>query len=182
MAVLPTKYKWINNIGPLPRMVVSALSFLGLKEYPGSANNPVIMAMAKEIGVSGIYTGDAMSWCAVFISYICKISDKPLPYTGYELLRAASFATWGNSVAQGQEALGDILVFSRPGGNHVGIYIAESATTFHVLGGNQSDSVNFTEIKKSRLIACRRFYAIGAPSSVKKYLLSSGGVVSTNEA
>jgi uncharacterized protein (TIGR02594 family) len=181
MAVLPTKYKWLSTVGPLPKMVVSALSYLGLKEYPGSANNPVIMEMARQLGVTNIYSGDSVSWCAVFISYICLISGKPMPFTSYEILRAASFASWGNPVEKGKEALGDILVFKRPGGNHVGIYIAESATTFHVLGGNQSDSVSFTEIKKDRMIACRRYYAVAAPASVKKYILSSGGKVSTNE-
>lgn len=180
--ILPTKYKWINTIGTLPKLVIAGLSFLGLKEFAGVGNNPVIMDMAKRLGVSNIYTGDSMSWCAVFIAYLCIISDKPMPFTGYEILRAASFADWGNPVPKGSEAFGDILVFKRPGGNHVGICIAESATTFHVLGGNQSDSVSFTEIKKDRLIACRRYYAIGAPASVKKYILSSSGVVSTNEA
>lgn len=181
MAVLPTKYKWINTIGPLPRMMVSALSFLGLKEYPGLGNNPVIMEMAKKLEVSDIYTADSISWCALFISYICIISGKPMPYSSYEILRAASFVNWGNQVIKGGEAFGDILVFKRPGGNHIGLHIAESATTFHVLGGNQSDSVSFTEIKKDRLIACRRYYAIGPPASVKKYILSSGGIISTNE-
>lgn len=182
MAVLPTKYKWLNDQGPLPKLVVAGLSFLGLKEYPGAGNNPVIMDMAKRLGISNIYTADSLSWCALFISYLCLIADKPLPGTEFDLIRAASFANWGNPVPAGREALGDILVFKRPGGHHVGIYIAESATTFHVLGGNQSDSVSFTEIKKDRLLACRRFYSIAPPASVKKYTLSSGGVVSTDEA
>lgn len=179
--ILPTKYKWINTIGPLPKLVIAGLSYLGLREYPGTSNNPVIMDMARRLNVSSIYTADSLSWCAVFMCFICVIADKPMPFTGYEVLRAASFVDWGNPVPKGGEAFGDILVFKRPGGHHVGICIAESATTFHVLGGNQSDSVSFTEIRKDRLIACRRYYAIGAPSSVKKYLLSSGGVISTNE-
>lgn len=180
--IIPTKYKWLNTIGTMPKLVIAGLSFLGLKEYPGSTNNPVIMDMAKRLGVENIYTSDAIAWCALFISYLCVISDKPMPFTSYDILRAASYKDWGSPVPKGQEALGDILVFSRPGGNHVGIYIAESETTFHVLGGNQSDSVNFTEINKKRLTACRRYYAIGAPDSAKKYILSSGGKVSTNEA
>ena len=180
--ILPTKYKWLGTIGTLPKLVLAGLSFLGLKEFAGTANNPVLIDMAKRLGISSIYTSDALSWCALFISYLCVIADKPMPYTGYEIIRAASFVNWGNPVPKGREALGDILVFKRPGGNHVGIYIAESATTFHVLGGNQSDSVSFTEIKKDRLIACRRYYAIAPPASVKKYILSSSGMISTDEA
>lgn len=180
--IIPTKYKWLTTIGTLPKLVTAGLSFLGLKEAPGAGNNPVILDMAKRLGVSSIYTSDSISWCALFISYLCVISGKPMPYTSYEILRAASYQTWGNEVPKGKEALGDILVFKRPGGNHVGIYIAESANTFHVLGGNQSDSVSFTEIKKDRLIACRRYYSIAPPASVKKYILSSSGMISTNEA
>lgn len=179
--MLPKKYKWLDTIGTLPRLVTAAIDYLGLKEKPGAGNNPIIIGMAKRLNVDNIYVADSISWCALFISYLCEITGKPMPFTGYEILRAASFVNWGNPVPPGKEALGDILVFSRPGGNHVGIYIAESPTTFHVLGGNQSDSVSFTEIKKNRLIACRRFYAVAPPTSVKKYLTSSSGVVSTNE-
>lgn len=182
MPTLPKKYSWISTRGPLPKLVTAALNYLDLKETPGSGNNPIIMGMAKRLGVDNIYIGDSMSWCALFISYLCIIADKPMPYKQYEILRAASFTNWGNPVEKGKEAFGDILVFKRPGGNHVGIYIAESDTTFHVLGGNQSDSVNFTEIKKDRLLAARRYYQIAPPASVKKYKLSSSGVVSTDEA
>ncbi len=179
--MLPSKYKWLETIGPLPKLVTAAISYLGLKEQPGAGNNPIIMGMAKRLGVDNIYVADSISWCALFMSYLCVIADKPMPFKQYEVLRAASFVIWGKTVPLGKEALGDILVFSRPGGNHVGIYIAESATTFHVLGGNQSDSVSFTEIRKDRLISARRFYAIAPPASVKKYLLSSTGAISTNE-
>lgn len=178
---LPNKYKWLETIGTLPKLVTAGISYLGLKEVPGAANNPIIMGMAKRLKVDNIYVADSISWCALFISFLCVIAGKPMEFTQYAVLRAASFVAWGKNVPAGKEALGDILVFSRPGGAHVGIYIAESPTTFHVLGGNQNDSVSFTEIRKDRLIACRRFYAVAPPPSVKKYLLSSSGQVSTNE-
>jgi len=178
---LPKKYEWLSTIGTLPKLVTAGLNYLGLKEVPGVGNNPVILGMAKRLHVEDKYVADSISWCALFISYLCVIADKPMPFTGYEILRAASFVAWGHNIPDGKEALGDILVFSRPGGNHVGIYIAESVNTFHVLGGNQGDAVSITEIRKDRKIACRRYYAIAPPASVKKYLLSSGGVVSTNE-
>lgn len=179
---LPEKHKWLNTVGPLPRMIQNALRYLGQKEIPGPQSNTVIMNMAKEMQVHNIYTNDDISWCALFQSYICKISNKPMPYKAYQVLRAASFTTWGNKVEKGDEKLGDILVFKRPGGNHVGMYIAESDKTFFVLGGNQSNAVTITEITKGRLIACRRYYAIGPPASVKKYRMAASGKVSTNEA
>lgn len=182
---LPAKYQWLATIGPLPRMIENALSLLGTKEIKGSKSNPVILNMAKEIGVDKIYTNDDTSWCAVFQGFICKISNKPaLDPKGdiYNLLRAKSFADWGNPVVRGEEMLGDILVFKRPGGFHVGMYIAESKSTFFVLGGNQGNAVTIAEIAKTRLTACRRYYATAAPASVKKYKLDSSGKLSTNEA
>lgn len=179
--MIPARYKFLEEIGTLPKMVVSSLSYLGLKEYPGKGSNPVIMNMAKELQVGNIYKDDDISWCAVYQCYLCLITGKPQPFKAYEILRAASFKVWGNEVPKGQEMLGDTMIFARPGGNHVGLYIAETPTTYIILGGNQSNSVSFTEIKKDRLTACRRFYATAPPASVKKYFLSSEGKISTNE-
>lgn len=181
--MLPTKYQFLESIGVLPKLVQAGLNYLGVKEYPGkSSNNPVIMNMAKELGIGSIYINDEIAWCAVFICYLCHITGKPQPFTGYQIVRAGSFAGWGNQVIRGQEQLGDILVFSRPDGNHVGLYIAESENSYHVLGGNQSNAVTITEISKLRLIASRRFYATHAPESAKKYILDSSGNLSHNEA
>lgn len=180
--MLPDKYQWIESIGTLPKLITEGLKYLGLKELPGQASNPIIIQMAKDLNVNDIYTNDDISWCAVFICHLCRVTGKPQPFTGYEVLRAASFAKWGNDVARGEEQLGDILVFKRPGGNHVGLYIAESKDTYHVLGGNQSNAVTITEIAKIRLTAARRFYATQAPASAKKYFIGSSGKLSTNEA
>lgn len=166
-------------------MVEAGLKLLGTKEIPGQKSNPLILQMAKETGVSDIYKNDDTSWCALFQNYICKITGKPTLNPGkdkYNLLRAKSFSDWGNPVVRGEEKLGDILVFKRPGGFHVGMYIAESPVTFYVLGGNQSNSVTITEIAKARLGAARRYYKTGPPVSVKKYYLDASGKVSTNEA
>lgn len=179
--MLPDKYKWIEDIGTLPKLVAAGLQFLGIKEYAGTKdNNPVIMNMAKELGVSNIYTSDEVAWCGLFMCYLCHITGKPQPFKSYDILRAKSFTKWGNEVKKPE--FGDILVFSRPEGSHVGLYISETSTTYVVLGGNQSNSVSFTEIAKSRLIASRRYYATNPPASVKQYLVNSTGIVSTNEA
>lgn len=181
--MLPKKYSFLESIGPLPVMVETGLNYLGIKEYPGkNSNNRAIMQMAQELGIANIYKNDEIAWCGLFVAYVMKVSGKPMHYTGYEILRAASFVSWGDPVARGEEKLGDVLVFTRPGGNHVGFYIAESATTFHVLGGNQSNAVTITEILKGRLTASRRFYSIGPPESAKKYFIDASGKVSENEA
>ena len=182
---LPEKYKWVETKAPLPKLIAAALQFLGIKEIPGHANNPVIMNMAKEIGVDDIYKNDDTSWCALFMSYLCKITGKPLPATGgdkYNYLRAAWFLNYGQKVIDGDAMFGDVLVFERPGGNHVGLYIAESKSTYFVLGGNQSNAVTIAEIDKKRLRMARRFYHTAAPATVRKYYMDASGLVSHNEA
>lgn len=182
MGKLPAKFKWLNEIGTLPRLLSEGLRFLDLKELPGTKNNnPVIMQWAKDLGVSDIYVNDEVSWCALGMSKICVLAGKPMPFKGYEVLRAASFLQWGNPVPDGEEILGDILVFTRPGGNHVALYVAETPKTFWVYGFNQSNKAGFTEINKDRCIGRRRYYAIGAPASAKKYFMGTSGTVSTNE-
>ncbi len=70
------KFKWLYEIKDLPKMVKAALSFVGLKEIRGVKDNPVIMNMAREIKAPPEYNNDDISWCAVFISYIIKISGE----------------------------------------------------------------------------------------------------------
>lgn len=60
--MLPAQYSFLEQVGALPKLVLSSLNYLGLKEYPGTANNnPVIMNMAKDLGISAIYPNDEMA-------------------------------------------------------------------------------------------------------------------------
>ena len=43
------------------------------------------------------------------------------------------------------------MVFTRAGRGHVGLYLGEDATHFHILGGNQTNNVSITRIAKVRL-------------------------------
>jgi uncharacterized protein (TIGR02594 family) len=96
-------------------------------------------------------------------------------------LRAMSWTSFGKAIKPNEAALGDILVFNRNGGGHVGFYIAEDDTAYHVLGGNQSDSVNITRILKSRIYSINRPAYKVTPSAVKKYYMDDSGALSNNE-
>lgn len=50
---------------------------------------------------------------------------------------------------------GAIGVFKRTSGGHVGILIGEDATSYRVLGGNQSDSVSRTWVRKDQFVGAR---------------------------
>ncbi len=183
--MIPERYKFLESIGTLPKMVNAALQFLGVKEIPGNKSNPIILNMAKELGIGDIYTNDDTSWCALFINYLMLITGKPMVHTGgdkYNLLRAKWLVNWGTHVPIGEEKLGDIAIFERPGGGHVAIVIAITPSTIVVLGGNQNNAVTITEMPKSREIAVRRYYSIAPPASAIAYHIDSSGHISTNEA
>jgi uncharacterized protein (TIGR02594 family) len=104
---------------------------------------------------------------------------------GFDVVKDPLWArNWNNfGTKQDVAMLGDVLVFVRDGGGHVGFYVGEDATCYHVLGGNQSNMVNTTRILKSRCIGIRRCdWKVSQPSSVRVMELAANGAVSTNEA
>jgi uncharacterized protein (TIGR02594 family) len=177
MSKLPSAYQWLERIDPLPRMIRYALDTFGTIEAPGVANNPTIMGWAKEVGLSASYGGDAIPWCGLFMAVMAKRAGKAIPD---KPLWALSWARFGNTADSA--ALGDVLVFKRDGGGHVGLYVGEDGTAFHVLGGNQSDRVCFTRIARTRLYAIRRPIYRVMPASAKAFLLAATGGFSRTEA
>lgn len=181
MKNLPAQYQWLTK-EKAPKMLVEALRHYGTLEHVGKGSNPNIMAWAKEVGVSGWFTDDDIFWCGLFVGMVAKRAGYPL--SAAKLLAAKEWANWGEEIPKGREMLWDVLVFSRPGGNHVGFYVGENDVAFLVFGGNQSNAVGFAWIAKNRLIAARRpIYKVGEPQNVRKvYLSQTGAILSTNEA
>lgn len=166
----------------LPRHLQIALDFQGIKEIPGAASNQTILSWAKELGIDDIYKNDDTAWCGLFFAIVCKRANRELPkFTDkYDYLRALKYAGLWLPVMAKASSVGDVLIFRRPQGGHIGFYVAESPTTYFVLGGNQNNSVNITEIEKSRCVAIRRpNYNTYTPFSIA---LNSNGRISTNEA
>ncbi|MBV9989383.1 MAG: hypothetical protein JO301_17015 [Chitinophagaceae bacterium] len=181
---LPAQYKWLLSLPVLPKMVAEGLKLLACdtQEVKGEEDNPVIMGLAKEAGVADIYTHDEMAWCALAHTVIALRAGKEVPFQDFDRLRAKSFENFGQYVTTPK--LGDTLVFARTGGSHVGIYIGEDETAYHVMGGNQSDRYCITRILKGRLTVARRpVYKSGQPETVKTYQLTPNGMsLSKNEA
>ena len=181
MKPLPAKYAWLRQVEGLPQIIEAALGLYGVTETPGVASTPEIMAWAGEVGLRSSYPNDGVAWCGLFAAVVVKRA-------GWDVvagpLWARNWATFGRAVDPRHAALGDILVFSREGGGgHVGFFVGEDATAFHVLGGNQSDAVSFTRILKTRLLAVRRpKWRVAQPAGVKKYVIDASGAVSANEA
>ncbi len=58
--------------------------------------------------------------------------------------------------ASDKPMLGDVLVFGRKGGGHVGLYVGEGRDAYHVLGGNQDDTVSIKRIARAGCSGARR--------------------------
>ena len=178
---LPSKYKWLESIQDRPWLIDRALELYGTLEALGAKNNPTIISWAKELGgwEKNYYTKDSIPWCGLFAAIVCKRAKKTVVKN---YLRAMSWSSWDKPISDKEVGLGDILVFNRNGGGHVGFYVAEDATAYHVLGGNQSNGVSISRIAKSRLYSCQRANYRVMPNSVKKYYMDAAGTLSTNEA
>ncbi len=176
--MLPEHYKWLAN-EPAPKMILEALKLFGTKELNGTANCPDILAWADELGgtVKRDYNADAVAWCGLFMAIVAKRGEKEVVVNP---LWARNWLKFGTSIAKPE--LGDVLVFERGAGGHVGLYVGEDFEAYHVLGGNQGDCVCITRVKKSRLLCGRKpLYRIGQPANVRRINLSPIGAISMNE-
>lgn len=178
MTALPSAWSWLAS-EPAPRMLVEALKLYGVKETSGPANTPEIIAWAREIDprIAKVYTADSIPWCGLFAAIVAKRADKSLPSSP---LWARAWASWGDKSPRA--SLGDVLVFVRPGGGHVGLYVGEDKTSYAVLGGNQGDAVSIVWIAKSRCIAVRREYKLAPLKNIRPVFVKRSGELSSNEA
>lgn len=172
---LPEQYQWLEKEGA-PKMIVEALKLFGTHEVVGKGDNPIILQWAKELGLND-YRKDDIAWCGLFMAYVAKQAGKDVPKNPLWALNWAKFGTPSD-----KPMLGDVLTFQREGGGHVALYVGEDKDCFHCLGGNQSDQVTISLIKKTRLFKARRpIYKTGQPTNVRQIFLNAKGEISTNE-
>lgn len=178
---LPANYAWLNTVGVLPRTIQEGLKLLGVAEVVGKGSNKTIIGWRDELNQAGVkitgYSDDDIPWCGLFAAIVVHRAAKRVVEGP---LWARAWAKFG--VETREPSLGDVLVFARNGGGHVGFYVGEDATCYHVLGGNQGNRVSITRVEKSRCIASRRPLYNVKPDSVRPYRLASTGAVSKNEA
>ncbi len=113
-------------------------AIMGLYEFPGGADNPAILSMAKACGgqIAATYNHDAIPWCALALNYVLKASGFP----GTDSLLALSFRSYGRKLPG--PAVGAIASQSRTGGGHVYLVVGRTSEGQIVArGGNQADMV-----------------------------------------
>lgn len=163
-----------------PLWLSVALAFDGLAEVPGQGNNPVIMGWVSYVEAPKWYDRDEHPWCALFGSVICKATHLPAPGTGFELIRAMTFAKYGRALKV--PSLGAYMVFGRAGGAHLGWYLGERTDAYRVFGANQHDKVCATWIQKDRLVDDGIRWPDGVPLPLSGAIwLNDAGAASVNE-
>jgi uncharacterized protein (TIGR02594 family) len=176
---LPDQYKFLEK-EPGPKILKEAISCYGIKEIPGPAHEKVILAWADEIGgwIGDFYNSDEIAWCGLFIAVCAKRAGFPF---NQKALAAREWVSWGKRALY--PSLGDVLIFQRTGGGHVGLYVGEDDSCFHVLGGNQGNTVSIVRIDKNRLLASRRCdWKVAQPDNVRKIVLGPHGPISEDWA
>lgn len=164
----------------MPKWLEIAKSYLGTREVVGPKHSAVILGWIKRLGAAVLGVApkdDETPWCGTFAAEVMSEAGFTPPKIA---IRASSWATWGVGLKAGTP--GAILVFQRPGGGHVGFYVAETKTAFKVRGGNQSNAVTDTWIDKARCIAIRWPAGIPLPTFGPVLVSTSGVPLSKNEA
>jgi uncharacterized protein (TIGR02594 family) len=172
MPNLPEAYRWIAGQTPQPRMIAEALALFDTREDLSRKSNPTILSWAAEVGgeVKEMYLADSTPWCGLFMAVVARRAGKTPPAKPLWALNWVRFGT-----EAGQPAYGDVMVFVRPGGGHVALYVGEDSQRYHVLGGNQGDKVCFAAIDKAHLRGARRPLYVNRPSTVRPVIVAAGG-------
>lgn len=141
---IPVTIPWVDT----------AYSLIGTQEKPGQGSNEAILGWAEDLEITS-YNDDDIPWCGLFVAH-CVGSQMPEEVLPANPLGARKWQHFGHEVSP---RLGAIMVFWRGSPNgwkgHVGFYWAEDDDAYHILGGNQSNSVSVTRIAKNRLITAR---------------------------
>lgn len=156
-----------------------AWRLIGVDEDAGTGSNAVILKWAEDLDLD--YGDDEIPWCGLFVAHCigAQLPDEPLPANP---LGARSWGRFGDHVTPQP---GAVMVFwreSRQGfKGHVAFYAGEDDTHYHVLGGNQSNSVSVMRIGKDRFLDARWPKTGGKPSGQRRRVRRDGTPVSANE-
>jgi uncharacterized protein (TIGR02594 family) len=137
-----------------------AQRFVGMKEAPGVASNPAILAMLRLDGAQ--VEGDETAWCSAFVNYIAWLLRLPRSKS----LAARSWLTVGVAIDP-SEAIpeNDVVVLWRVHPDswqgHVGFFAGvdlddAGERRVHILGGNQGDQVSVASFPASQVLGVRR--------------------------
>lgn len=115
-----------------------AVGELGVKEIRGRKHNERVVEYHQSCTLKA--TDDETPWCSAFVNWCHKQVHRPRTSSAM----AISWLDWGEEVEEPRT--GDVVVFRRTSSKwkgHVGFYVRENKKSILVLGGNQSNEVNY---------------------------------------
>jgi uncharacterized protein (TIGR02594 family) len=148
-----------------------ASRYIGTKELPGHAHNPIVLAMFERAGAAWI-RDDETAWCSAFahwITFKLGLQRPALP-----AVAARKWLTVGEPVGVEQAEPGlDVVILQRGDGpqpgpavlnaqGHVAFFdrleigIGTTPSRVVVVGGNQSNMVSRASFPASRILGIRR--------------------------
>lgn len=159
----------------------TAYRLIGTQEKPGLGSNEAIIGWAEDLEITA-YNDDDIPWCGLFVAH-CVGSQLPEEVLPSNPLGARKWKSFGHEVSP---RFGSIVVFWRGSINgwkgHVGLYWAEDDEAFHILGGNQQNSVSITRISKERLLSARWPDTGLNVDTQRRIAATNGKLISVNEA
>lgn len=154
-----------------PPWLIQGLKELGVKEVPGAAHNPAVLAYYREAGHPEI-DNDETAWCAAFAGAMLERAGVP----SSKDLAARSYLTWGKKLEKPRR--GCVTVFwrgsPRSWTGHVAFWMGETAESVTVLGGNQGNAVSLAQYPKSQVLG---YYWPVTGSNSRTFRASALGVL-----
>jgi uncharacterized protein (TIGR02594 family) len=125
----------------LAKNIDSALAEAKAGKWKENGKNVCIIGCYKSVGFN--LNNDSTPWCAAFAGSVLKSSG----VAALKTLSSLAYKGFGTVVPVGDKSkwrLNDIIVFSRPGGGHIGFFRGYNPSNGSVLiaGGNQADNLN----------------------------------------
>jgi uncharacterized protein (TIGR02594 family) len=180
---LPIRFP--GTIGPI------TLNALELSGKIASVPPPWVLEARRHLGLHEVRDAKKLDrmlrmdtseipWCGGFqgMTLATALPREPLPANP---LWARNWLKLGRSVPKDQPALGDVAVFERGSGGHVGTVVGHDATALHILGGNQSNAVTVARVGKNRLLGLR-WPLTGGDRGAPLPRTTIAGTLSKNEA
>lgn len=115
---------------------------LGTAERSNGSNPRILEYLATTTLPAGSRGTDETPWCAAFVNWCLETAG----INGLDSAWALSWRTFGVAVEAPEP--GDITVFKRPGGGHVGFFLRDLGAKVEILGGNQGNSVSIRSYPK----------------------------------
>jgi len=137
---------------PNDKILIAALSQIGIKEVAGNQDNPEVVKYFDRMGFGSLH--DETAWCSAFMNWVAYEAN--VERSGK--LNAQSWLDVGIVIETPE--LSDIVIYWREDPKswkgHVGIFIREQSGWIYTLGGNQNDQVCIMAYPKNRVKGYRR--------------------------